>query len=45
LEVPTYTPSLIEYTVLFGVLAAATLAWYVAARYLPIFPEDVKEAH
>ena len=45
LEVPTYTPSLIEWAVLLGILAAAALAWYVAARYLPIFQEDVKEIH
>jgi Ni/Fe-hydrogenase subunit HybB-like protein len=41
----TYTPSLIEWAVQIGVLAAAALAWYLAASYLPIFPEDVKEAH
>ena len=44
IELPTYTPSAIEWLVLFGVLAAATLAWYLAARFLPIFPEDVQEA-
>jgi Ni/Fe-hydrogenase subunit HybB-like protein len=44
IELPTYTPSAIEWLVLFGVLAAVTLAWYLAARFLPIFPEDVQEA-
>jgi Ni/Fe-hydrogenase subunit HybB-like protein len=44
-EAATYTPSLIEWAVQIGVLAAAALVWYLAANYLPIFPEDVKEAH
>jgi len=44
-EAPTYTPSLIEWAVLLGVLAAAALAWYFSARHLPIFQEDVKEIH
>ena len=44
-EQGTYTPSLIEYGVQIGVLAAAALAWYLLARYLPIFPEDVQETH
>jgi Ni/Fe-hydrogenase subunit HybB-like protein len=44
-EMPTYTPSLIEWLVLLGVLSAAALAWFLAARHMPIFPEDVKEAH
>jgi Ni/Fe-hydrogenase subunit HybB-like protein len=44
-EAATYTPSLIEWAVQIGVLAAGALAWYLVARYLPIFPEDVKEAH
>jgi Ni/Fe-hydrogenase subunit HybB-like protein len=42
---PTYTPSLIEWLVLLGVLSAAALAWFLAARHLPIFAEDVKHAH
>ncbi|RLC94104.1 MAG: hypothetical protein DRI77_11265, partial [Chloroflexi bacterium] len=33
----TYFPSFIEFAVQFGVLAAAALAWYLAARLLPIF--------
>jgi Ni/Fe-hydrogenase subunit HybB-like protein len=45
-EAATYMPSLIELTIQFGVLAAVVLVWYFAARYLPIFPEDVKkDAH
>jgi len=35
----TYFPSFIEFAVQFGVLAAAALAWYLAARLLPIFEE------
>jgi Ni/Fe-hydrogenase subunit HybB-like protein len=44
-QTPTYAPSLIEWAVLIGVLSAAALAWYLGARYLPIFREDVTEAH
>jgi Ni/Fe-hydrogenase subunit HybB-like protein len=36
----TYFPSFIEFAVQFGVLAAATLVWYLAARFLPIFEEE-----
>lgn len=44
-ETAGYTPHWIEYAVQIGVLAAATLAWYFAARILPIFPETVEEGH
>lgn len=44
-ETPTYTPSLIEWLVLLGVLSAASLAWYLGAKYLPIFTENVKYTH
>jgi Ni/Fe-hydrogenase subunit HybB-like protein len=44
-ETASYTPSWMEYAIQIGVLAAATLAWYFAARLLPIFPETVKEGH
>ncbi len=44
-EVASYSPSWIEYSVQFGVLAAVALAWYFAARLLPIFPETAKEGH
>ena len=44
-ESASYTPSWEEYAIQIGVLAAATLAWYFAARLLPIFPETVKEGH
>lgn len=42
-EAGTYVPHWMEIVIQVGVLAAVTLAWYFAARYLPIFPEDVKE--
>jgi len=42
-QTASYTPSLGEFAVQFGVLAAAALAWYFAARFLPVFPETVKE--
>ncbi len=35
----SYFPTLIEFAVQFGVLAAAALAWYFAARFLPVFEE------
>jgi Ni/Fe-hydrogenase subunit HybB-like protein len=41
---PTYTPSLIEWAVLLGVFAVAVLAWFLAARYLPFFPQETQEA-
>lgn len=44
-EAAGYTPSFIEYAVQIGVLAACVLAWYFAARFLPIFPETVEEGH
>ena len=44
-ESASYKPSWEEFAIQFGVLAAATLAWYFAARVLPIFPETVKEGH
>lgn len=44
-ESASYTPSFVEYAVQFGVLAACVLAWYFAARFLPIFPETVEEGH
>ena len=44
-EAASYTPFWMEYTIQIGVLAAAALAWYFAARLLPIFPETVKEKH
>ncbi len=44
-ESASYTPSWEEFAIQFGVLAAVALAWYVAARFLPIFPETVKEGH
>ncbi len=42
-EAGTYVPHWMEIVIQIGVLAAVTLVWYFAARYLPIFPEDVKE--
>jgi Ni/Fe-hydrogenase subunit HybB-like protein len=36
----TYFPSFIEIAVQVGVLAAAALAWYLAARLLPIFDPE-----
>jgi len=44
-EAASYSPSFIEYAVQIGVLAACVLAWYFAARFLPIFPETVEEGH
>jgi Ni/Fe-hydrogenase subunit HybB-like protein len=44
-ESASYTPSWEEFAIQLGVLAAVTLAWYFAARLLPIFPETVKEGH
>ena len=44
-EAATYTPSWIEIAVQVGVLAAVAVIWYLAALFLPIFPEDVKESH
>jgi Ni/Fe-hydrogenase subunit HybB-like protein len=44
-ETASYSPSWMEYAIQIGVLAAATLAWYYAARLLPILPETVKETH
>jgi len=44
-ESASYTPSFVEYAVQIGVLAACVLAWYFAARFLPIFPETVEEGH
>jgi Ni/Fe-hydrogenase subunit HybB-like protein len=44
-EAATYTPSWIEIAIQVGVLAALAVAWYLIARFLPIFPEDVKESH
>ncbi len=44
-ESASYTPSFVEYAVQIGVLAACVLAWYLAARFLPIFPETVEEGH
>jgi len=44
-ETASYTPHWMEYAVQIGVLAAATLVWYFAARLLPIFPETVEEGH
>lgn len=41
----TYVPSWMELAIQIGVLSAAAVVWYFAARYLPIFPEDIKEAH
>lgn len=41
----TYTPYWIEYAVQIGVLAAAAIAWYLAARFLPIFAEDAEKVH
>jgi Ni/Fe-hydrogenase subunit HybB-like protein len=41
---PTYTPSLIEWAVLLGVLAVAVLAWFLAARHLPFFLQESQEA-
>jgi Ni/Fe-hydrogenase subunit HybB-like protein len=36
----SYFPSFIEFAVQFGVMAAAALAWYFAARFLPVFSEE-----
>ena len=44
-EAASYSPDWMEYAIQIGVLAAAVLAWYFAARILPIFPETVKEEH
>jgi Ni/Fe-hydrogenase subunit HybB-like protein len=44
-ETATYTPYWMEYSIQIGVLAAAAIAWYLIARHLPIFPEDIKKAH
>ena len=41
----SYTPTWQEYAIQLGVLAAAVLAWYFAARFLPVFPETVKDSH
>ncbi len=41
----SYFPSWIEFAVQFGVLAAAALVWYLAARFLPVFSETIEEAH
>lgn len=44
-DTASYTPTWQEYAIQIGVLSAAVLAWYFAARLLPIFPETVKETH
>jgi Ni/Fe-hydrogenase subunit HybB-like protein len=44
-QTASYTPTWIEFAIQVGVLAAAALAWYFAARFLPIFPETVEEGH
>lgn len=44
-DTASYTPTWQEYAIQIGVLSAAVLAWYFAARLLPIFPETVKESH
>jgi Ni/Fe-hydrogenase subunit HybB-like protein len=40
LEGASYTPHWIELAVQVGVLAGVVLAWYLAARFLPIFETD-----
>ncbi|MBN1178680.1 MAG: polysulfide reductase NrfD [Anaerolineae bacterium] len=40
----SYFPSLVEFIVQIGVLAAAALAWYVLARLLPIFEPEHQHA-
>jgi len=42
-EGASYTPYWMELTIQAGVLAAVILAWYLAARFLPIFGEDRRE--
>jgi Ni/Fe-hydrogenase subunit HybB-like protein len=44
-EIASYRPTWMEFAIQIGVLAAAALAWYFAARLLPIFPETVQEEH
>jgi Ni/Fe-hydrogenase subunit HybB-like protein len=44
-EIASYRPTWMEYAIQIGVLAAAALAWYFAARFLPVFPETVQEEH
>jgi Ni/Fe-hydrogenase subunit HybB-like protein len=44
-EIARYRPTWMEFAIQIGVLAAAALAWYFAARLLPIFPETVQEEH
>lgn len=44
-EIASYRPTWMEFAIQFGVLAGAALAWYFAARFLPIFPETVREEH
>jgi len=43
--VESYFPTFIEFAVQIGVLAGAALAWYLAARFLPVFSETVEETH
>jgi Ni/Fe-hydrogenase subunit HybB-like protein len=44
-EAATYSPHLLEWAVQIGVLAAAVLVWYFAARLLPILPEAAEGEH
>jgi Ni/Fe-hydrogenase subunit HybB-like protein len=44
-EAASYSPHLMEWAMQIGILAAGVLVWYLAARFLPVFPEVVKDEH
>jgi Ni/Fe-hydrogenase subunit HybB-like protein len=44
-EAASYSPHLLEWAVQIGVLAAAVLVWYFAARLLPVLPEAAEHEH
>jgi Ni/Fe-hydrogenase subunit HybB-like protein len=44
-ETARYVPHLLEWVMQIGILAVGVLVWYLAARFLPVMPEAVKDEH
>jgi Ni/Fe-hydrogenase subunit HybB-like protein len=44
-ETASYSPHLMEWVMQLGILGVGVLVWYLAARFLPVLPETVKEEH
>lgn len=44
-EAAQYVPHLMEWVMQIGILAVGVLVWYLAARFLPVMPEAVKDEH